>query len=43
LGLFLEASGIIVSFWGVLWPVIIITFGLLIVLGAIFGRRRRRY
>ncbi len=42
LGLFLEASGIIISFWGALWPIIIIIFGVLIVLGAIFGRRRHR-
>ena len=41
LGLFLEASGINFNFWGALWPIIIIIFGLLIVLGAVFGRRRR--
>ncbi len=43
LGLFLEASGFVVNFWGVFWPVIIIIFGLLILLGALFGRRRRHY
>jgi ribosomal protein L37E len=41
LGLFLEDSGIVVNFWGAFWPIIIIIFGLLIVLGALFGRRRR--
>jgi hypothetical protein len=42
LGLFLEASGVIISFWGYLWPVIILIFGFLIILGALFGRRRHR-
>jgi len=38
LGLFLQATyGITINFW----PFIIIIFGVLIVLGAIFGRRRR--
>jgi len=37
LGLFLQATyGISINFW----PIIVIIFGLLIVLGAIFGRRR---
>jgi len=40
LGLFLEASGIIVSFWSYLWPFIIIIFGILIIIGGLFGRRR---
>jgi hypothetical protein len=37
LGLFLQATyGISIDFW----PIIIIVFGLLILLGAIYGRRR---
>jgi flagellar biosynthesis protein FliQ len=40
IGLFLQASGYIVDFWSSFWPIIIIIFGLLIVLGALFGRRR---
>jgi tetrahydromethanopterin S-methyltransferase subunit E len=39
-GLFLESSGIVVSFWSYLWPLIVIIFGLLIVAGALFKRRR---
>jgi ribosomal protein L37E len=39
-GLFLESSGIIVSFWSYLWPLIVIIFGLLIIAGALFRRRR---
>ncbi len=42
LGLFLEAGGYIISFWSYLWPVIILIFGVLIILGALFGRRRYR-
>lgn len=41
-GLFLEASGIIVSFWSIFWPFILIIFGILIILGALYGRRRHR-
>jgi hypothetical protein len=41
LGLFLQASGVTVDFFQFIWPFIIIIFGLLIVLGALFGRRRR--
>ncbi len=41
LGLFLQASGVTVDFWQFIWPFVIIIFGLLIVLGALFGRRRR--
>jgi len=38
LGLFLQVTyGINLPFW----PIIIIIFGVLIVLGAVFGRRRR--
>ena len=40
LGLFFQASGVIVNFWTYLWPIIIIVFGLLILAGALYGRRR---
>jgi ribosomal protein L40E len=47
LGLFLQSTGYIGNFWNLLWPFIIIIFGILILLGAIYGRRRyaetRRY
>jgi len=29
------------NFWSYIWPLIIIIFGVLILLGALFGRRRR--
>jgi hypothetical protein len=41
LGLFLEASGYVSNFWNIFWPFIIIIFGLLVIAGALFGRRRR--
>jgi hypothetical protein len=41
LGLFLQETGYIGNFWSVFWPFIIIIFGILILLGALFGRRRR--
>jgi hypothetical protein len=41
LGLFLQQSGIIGDFWNILWPIIIVIFGILILLGAIYGQRRR--
>jgi len=40
LALFLQASGYIIDLWSYIWPLIIIIFGILIVLGAIYGRRR---
>jgi hypothetical protein len=40
LGLFLQASGYIADFWSVFWPIIIVIFGVLILLGALYGRRR---
>ncbi len=47
LGLFLQSSGYIENFWSVFWPIIIVIFGVLILAGAIYGRRRyagtRRY
>jgi hypothetical protein len=47
LGLVLQESGYIADFWNVFWPFIIIIFGILILLGALYGRRRhagtRRY
>ena len=41
LGLFLQQTGIIGDFWNILWPIIIVIFGILILLGAIYGRGRR--
>jgi uncharacterized integral membrane protein len=43
LGLFLQASGYIenFNFWNIFWPIIIVIFGILVLLGALFGRRRR--
>ena len=38
LGLFLQTYGIQIQTW--LWPVVVIIFGLLILIGAVFGRRR---
>jgi hypothetical protein len=40
LGLFLQASGYTVSFWPVIWPILIIIFGVLILLGALYRRQR---
>jgi MYXO-CTERM domain-containing protein len=40
LGLFLQASGYIGNFWNIFWPIILVIFGLLMLLGALFGRRR---
>jgi len=40
LGLFFQASGYVVSFWPYIWPLIIVIFGILIVAGALYGRRR---
>jgi len=42
LGLFLQSSEIIPNFdfWNLFWPFIIIIFGILILAGAIYGRRR---
>ena len=42
LGLFLEASGISINFWQYIWPFIIIIFGILILLGALYRQRRYR-
>jgi hypothetical protein len=42
LGLYLQETGYIGNFWNILWPAIIVIFGILILLGAIFGRRRGR-
>jgi hypothetical protein len=41
LGLFLQQSGYIGNFWDILWPIIIVILGILILLGAIYGQRRR--
>jgi len=41
-GLFLQTSGYIANFWNLLWPLIIIIFGLLILAGALYQRRRIR-
>ena len=41
LGLFLQAGGYIVNFGNYIWPILLIIFGLLVVLGAVYGRRRR--
>ncbi len=40
LGLYLQTSGYIGDFWPIVWPVILIIFGLLIVAGALYRRRR---
>jgi len=41
LGLFLQITyGISINIWQYLWPLIIIIFGVLILLGGIYGRRR---
>ena len=41
LGLYLQATGYIGNFWNILWPIIIVIFGILILLGGIYGQRRR--
>lgn len=41
LGLYLQETGYIGNFWNILWPIIIIIFGTLVILGAIYGQRRR--
>jgi hypothetical protein len=41
LGLFLQASGYIGDFWNIFWPMILVILGILILLGGLFGRRRR--
>ena len=41
LGLYLQETGYIGNFWNILWPVIIVILGTLILLGAIYGQRRR--
>jgi hypothetical protein len=43
IGLFLQASGLIVDFGSYLWPLTIIIFGVLILAAGLFGRRRHRY
>jgi hypothetical protein len=40
LGLFLQESGYIHSFWSIFWPLIIVIFGVLVLAGALYGRRR---
>ena len=40
LGLFLQATGYFVNFGNYIWPIILIIFGLLILAGAVFGRRK---
>ncbi len=40
LGFFLQASGYVVNFGSYIWPIILVVFGLLILLGALYGRRR---
>ncbi len=40
LGLFLQASGVSINFWQYIWPFIIIIFGLLILIGALYRRSR---
>ena len=41
LGLFLQATyGISINFWQYIWPFIIIIFGILILLGALYRQRR---
>ena len=41
LGLYLQETGYTGDFWNILWPIIIVIFGILILLGGIYGRRRR--
>jgi uncharacterized membrane protein YvbJ len=40
IGLFLQTSGYTVNFWPAIWPIIIIIFGILILAGALYRRRR---
>jgi cytochrome c biogenesis protein CcdA len=40
LGLFLQATGVTVDFWQFIWPFILIIFGILILLGALYRQRR---
>jgi len=40
-GLYLQETGYIGNFWNILWPIIIVIFGILILLGGIYGQRRR--
>jgi len=42
LGLFLQQSGYIGDFWNIFWPLIIVIFGILILLGAIYRQSRSR-
>jgi len=39
-GLFLQASGIIVNFGNYIWPLILIIFGILIIIAAIYSMQR---
>ncbi len=39
-GLYLQASGVVGNFWNLFWPFILVIFGILILLGALYGRRR---
>lgn len=41
LGLYLQETGYIGNFWNILWPIIIVIFGILVLLGAVYGQRRR--
>jgi len=40
LGLFLQAGGYVVDFWSYFWPLILIIFGILILLGALYRRQK---
>jgi hypothetical protein len=40
LGLFLQATGVNVNFWSIIWPIIIVIFGVLMVAGALYRRQR---
>ena len=40
LGLFLQASNVIENFGNYIWPIILIIFGLLVLAGALFSRRK---
>jgi hypothetical protein len=39
-GLYLQASGVVGNFWNLFWPFILVIFGILILLGALYRRRR---
>ncbi len=39
-GLYLQATGYVVNFWPVVWPLILIIFGVLILVGALYRRQR---